>query len=170
MPLAIARRREPPHPRKEGVSLSVPRGVSRQAWKRLRPFQQAVYRATCRIPRGQTRSYQWVAQAIGRPKAARAVGRALRDNPFAPTVPCHRVIRSTGALGGFVRGEAAKRRLLAAEGVPTRPRHRPAPGGSRKGHEVYLAVDVRDESRIFERYVESARPCVSLVARSRSVI
>ena len=122
MPLAIARRREPHHPLEEGVSLSVPRGVSRQAWKRLRPFQQAVYRATSRIPRGQTRSYQWVAQAIGRPKAARAVGRALRDNPFAPRVPCHRVIRSDGSLGGFAGGALRKRRLLEAEREPaTRP-------------------------------------------------
>ena len=92
-----------------------PQGVARQAWDRWSPFQQAVYRAVCRIPRGQTRSYQWVARAIGRPRAARAVGNALNRNPFAPRVPCHRVIRSDGSLGGFAGGPVKKRRLLALE-------------------------------------------------------
>jgi O-6-methylguanine DNA methyltransferase len=81
----------------------------------LTPFQQAVYRAVCHIPKGQTRSYQWVARRIGRPRAVRAVGNALRRNPFAPLVPCHRVVRSDGSLGGFMRGVDAKRRLLDAE-------------------------------------------------------
>ena len=94
---------------------SVPQDVSRSQWARLTRFQQQVYAAVCRIPKGQTRSYQWVAQEIRRPRATRAVGNALHANPFAPTVPCHRVVRSDGSLGGFARGAAAKRRLLAAE-------------------------------------------------------
>ena len=92
-----------------------PHGIPRAAWERLTPFQQAVYWATARIPKGQTRSYQWVAEHIGRPRAIRAVGGALGRNPFMPLIPCHRVIRSDGSLGGFARGLAAKRRLLARE-------------------------------------------------------
>jgi O-6-methylguanine DNA methyltransferase len=83
----------------------------------LTPFQKAVYRVVARIPRGKTMTYAQVAAAIGRPKAVRAVGNALNKNPFAPAVPCHRVIRSDGTLGGFASGSAAKRRLLKSEGV-----------------------------------------------------
>jgi len=92
-----------------------PRGISHTVWAHLTPFQQQVYRAVCRIPKGQTRSYQWVARRIGRPRAVRAVGHALSRNPFAPLVPCHRVVRSDGSLGGFMHGVDAKRRLLDAE-------------------------------------------------------
>ncbi|MBI1992264.1 MAG: MGMT family protein [Candidatus Omnitrophica bacterium] len=93
-----------------------PSGVPRAAWARLTLFQQTVYRAACDIPAGQTRSYRWVAERIGRPGAARAVGGALRRNPFAPIVPCHRVVRSDGTLGGYARGSARKRTLLQQEG------------------------------------------------------
>ncbi len=92
-----------------------PRGVSRTVWVQLTAFQQTVYRAVARIPRGETRSYQWVARTIGRPGAVRAVGNALNRNPFAPRVPCHRVIRSDGSLGGFASGPLAKQRLLDRE-------------------------------------------------------
>ena len=97
--------------------LAPPRGVPQNAWARLSRFQQAVYRAVCRIPRGQTRSYQWIADAIGRPLAARAVGNALRRNPFAPTVPCHRVVRRDGSLGGYAGGPSQKRAFLRREGA-----------------------------------------------------
>jgi O-6-methylguanine DNA methyltransferase len=93
-----------------------PAGIPRRAWNGLTPFQREVYVAVSRIPRGQTRSYQWVAKAIGRPGAARAVGNALNGNPFAPRVPCHRVVRADGTLGGFAGGPARKRRLLLREG------------------------------------------------------
>ena len=96
-------------------ALSAPQGLSSAAWARLSVFEQQVYRAVARIPRGQTRSYQWVAQRVGRPQAARAVGNALNKNPFAPRIPCHRVIRGDGSLGGFAGGPAKKRRLLARE-------------------------------------------------------
>lgn len=69
--------------------------------KKHTPFRQAVWRACMRIPKGQTRSYKWLAAQIGKPGAARAVGNALGKNPFAPVVPCHRVIKSDGSLGGF---------------------------------------------------------------------
>ena len=96
--------------------LAVPPGVSRTAWQRLTEFQRQVYRAVCRIPRGQTRSYGWIARRIGRPAAARAVGNALNHNPFSPRVPCHRVVRADGSLGGFAGGPAHKLALLKREG------------------------------------------------------
>ena len=96
--------------------LSAPHGVEQHAWRLLTRFQQQVYRAVCRIPRGKTRSYQWVAQQIGRPRAARAVGNALHGNPFMPFVPCHRVTRADGTLGGYARSLARKQQLLRQEG------------------------------------------------------
>ena len=83
------------------------------------PFCQAVWKACAEIPRGQVRTYGWVARRIGRPKAARAVGQALGRNPFAPAVPCHRVVGADGRLTGFSApgGVAAKRRLLKKEGA-----------------------------------------------------
>ena len=79
-------------------------------------FQQAVWRMLQTIPRGQTRSYAWVAQQIGKPKAVRAVGGACGANPVPIVVPCHRVVASDGSLGGFSGGLTLKRRLLALEG------------------------------------------------------
>jgi methylated-DNA-[protein]-cysteine S-methyltransferase len=80
-------------------------------------FQQAVWRALKTIPRGETRSYGWVAQKIGKPKASRAVGAACGANPVPVIVPCHRVIASDGSIGGFGGGLSTKRRLLQIEGV-----------------------------------------------------
>lgn len=80
-------------------------------------FQKAVWRATQDIPWGQTRSYQQVAVAIGRPAATRAVGRALACNPLPILIPCHRVVASDGSLCGFACGRHMKRRLLTLEGV-----------------------------------------------------
>jgi len=74
-----------------------------------------VYDAVRRIPEGEIRSYAWVAREIGRPKAARAVGNALHKNPFAPEVPCHRVVKSDGTIGGFRGGTDGKRELLNKE-------------------------------------------------------
>lgn len=81
------------------------------------PFRKAVWRVVARIPRGRTMTYAQVARAIGRPLAVRAVGNALNANPFAPVVPCHRVIRSDGTIGGFASGPAKKKRLLRTEGA-----------------------------------------------------
>ena len=81
------------------------------------PFQQAVLRATARIPRGQVRTYGQLAAQLGKPGAARAVGNALAANPFPLVIPCHRVVRAGGRLGGFGGGSALKRALLAREGV-----------------------------------------------------
>jgi len=79
------------------------------------PFQQAVWEATRSIPYGETRSYEWIAQRIGKPGAARAVGQALKNNPFPIIVPCHRVIGKDGSLTGFSCGLELKKRLLDIE-------------------------------------------------------
>ncbi len=79
------------------------------------PFQQSVWRATASIPFGETRSYQWIANRIRRPHAARAVGQAVGANPAPVIIPCHRVITSSGRLGGFSGGLAMKKKLLELE-------------------------------------------------------
>jgi len=78
-------------------------------------FQWRVWRALTRVPRGETRSYAALAAAIGRPSAARAVARACATNPLALFVPCHRIVRGDGQLGGYRWGLEVKRRLLDDE-------------------------------------------------------
>lgn len=80
-------------------------------------FAGKVYRVVKRIPEGRVSSYGAVARAAGFPKAYRAVGNVLNRNPFAPHVPCHRVVKSNGFVGGFARGRKEKIRLLREEGV-----------------------------------------------------
>ena len=80
-------------------------------------FSKAVWEATKKIPRGKVATHAAIAKLIGRPKAARAVGNALNKNPFAPKVPCHRVVKSDGSLGGFAKGTKKKREMLQKEGV-----------------------------------------------------
>jgi len=84
-------------------------------------FQEAVWRELRKIPAGETRSYAQIAAAIGQPKAVRAVGTANGDNHVAVLIPCHRVIRSDGTLGGYAGGLDRKRKLLAAEGADPQP-------------------------------------------------
>lgn len=84
-------------------------------------FQLQVWHALLEIPYGETRSYREVANRIGRPGAARAVGAANRANPVPLFVPCHRVVESGGGLGGYSAGREIKRFLLALEAT-----HRPA--------------------------------------------
>ena len=78
-------------------------------------FQRRVWKALQRIPCGSTRSYRDVARTIGQPAATRAVARACATNPIAVAVPCHRVIREDGRLGGYRWGLERKHRLLALE-------------------------------------------------------
>ena len=82
-------------------------------------FQQQVWDAIRQIPYGEVRSYQWIADRIGRPKSARSIGNAVGANPVSILIPCHRVIRSNGALGGYGGGLERKRQLLALEGHDT---------------------------------------------------
>jgi len=79
-------------------------------------FQEAVWRELRKIPAGETRSYAEIAAAIGAPKAVRAVGSANGDNHVCVLIPCHRVIRSDGSLGGYGGGIERKKKLLASEG------------------------------------------------------
>jgi O-6-methylguanine DNA methyltransferase len=82
------------------------------------PFQQQVLRKATEIPPGEVRPYGWVAREIGSPGATRAVGTALARNPVPFFVPCHRVVRTGGALGAYsLGGPENKRRLLVAEGA-----------------------------------------------------
>jgi O-6-methylguanine DNA methyltransferase len=79
------------------------------------PFQRRVWEVERSIPYGETRTYVWIAGKLGMPKAARAVGQALAKNPLPIIIPCHRVICSSGDLGGFSGGIGWKQRLLEIE-------------------------------------------------------
>lgn len=80
-------------------------------------FHQQVLRAAVGIPKGEVRTYSELASAVGRPKAARAVGQAMARNPVSLLVPCHRVVPSSGDVGNYGYGPDLKRELLAREGV-----------------------------------------------------
>ena len=80
-------------------------------------FQSQCYEALKKVPPGNVISYGGLAEMIGRPNAHRAVGSAMNKNPFAPIVPCHRVVKSNGELGGFGGGSKLKIKRLQEEGV-----------------------------------------------------
>lgn len=98
---------------------------------RLSEFERAVLLKAREIPRGQVRPYAWVAREIGRPKAVRAVGTALAKNPVPIVIPCHRVVRSDGAIGEYALGAERKPAILAAEGVDVGEVERLAAAGIR---------------------------------------
>jgi len=81
-------------------------------------FEREVLLATFRIPKGKVSTYKRIAEKIGRPRAYRAVGNALHENPLAPIVPCHRVVKSDGTFGGDKKGAESRRRHLEKEGIP----------------------------------------------------
>lgn len=85
--------------------------------KTIPPFYQQVYEATSLVPRGRVSTYAAVARFLGKPKAVRAVGNALHVNPFAPKVPCHRIVKSDGRVGNFVDGTKRKVKILTQEGI-----------------------------------------------------
>ncbi|MDD4003843.1 MAG: MGMT family protein [Elusimicrobiaceae bacterium] len=115
--------------KKSRPALCLPPGVTKAQLQKLLPeavlaampdyppFYQRVWLACALIPKGETRTYGRIAAAAGNPRAARAAGAALKRNPFAPAVPCHRVIRQSGEPGGYSApgGPAKKIALLAAE-------------------------------------------------------
>jgi len=82
---------------------------------KITPFAREVYKAVLTIPLGQVRTYEWVAKKAGRPNACRAVGQALKHNPFPLIIPCHRVIRKDKDIGGYALGRKKKERLLELE-------------------------------------------------------
>ena len=78
-------------------------------------FEKKVLRIVAGIPLGEVRSYKWVARRAGRPRAYRAVANALGKNPCPLVIPCHRVIKSSSALGGYSLGRTLKRNLINLE-------------------------------------------------------
>ncbi len=91
-------------------------------------FQNSVWNTIHQIPYGEVRSYKWIAEQIGRPKAVRAVGSATGNNPITIIIPCHRVIGSNGNLGGYGGGLERKRQLLTLEGYPVEALRKPREG------------------------------------------
>lgn len=83
----------------------------------LSGFRRAVLEETLRIPAGRTRTYGWLAAKVGRPRAARAVGRVMATNPLPLVIPCHRVVGSDGSLHGYGGGLPMKAALLRMEGA-----------------------------------------------------
>ena len=81
------------------------------------PFQVKVWEALLNVPTGQVTTYSHIAQAVGNPKAVRAVGTAIGRNPVSWLIPCHRALRKTGAMGGYHWGLPMKRAMLAYEGA-----------------------------------------------------
>ncbi len=81
----------------------------------MNSFSKKVYKVVLTIPLGEVRSYKWVAKKIGHPKAYRAVGQALRNNPYPLIIPCHRVVSSNGNLGGYSQGIKKKKAILDLE-------------------------------------------------------
>lgn len=81
----------------------------------MTPFEKKVYKAVLEIPLGEVRSYEWVARRAGSPRSCRAVGQALKKNPYTVLIPCHRVVRSDRSLGGYSGGIRKKKMLLELE-------------------------------------------------------
>ena len=79
-------------------------------------FENKVYALTSKVPKGRVTTYKEIAKALGI-KAYRAVGNALNKNPYAPRVPCHRVVNSNGSIGGFASGSKKKADMLRVESV-----------------------------------------------------
>ncbi len=83
-------------------------------------FEARVLKLVVKIPAGRVTTYGELAKAIGQPQASRAVGNALNKNPELIKIPCHRVVRSDGTIGGYIKGGLQKKKLLLKEGVEIR--------------------------------------------------
>ncbi len=106
--------------RKQVVAAVTGKGVARPAvdFSDAGEFERAVLETLTRIPRGEVRTYSWVAGQVGRPKAVRAVGNICARNVVPFVVPCHRVVPAVGGVGNYAFGVPMKRELLRSEGVP----------------------------------------------------
>jgi O-6-methylguanine DNA methyltransferase len=140
----------------------------------LSPLERDVLDTLTKIPRGEVRTYEWVARQVGRPKAVRAVGSVCARNHVPFVVPCHRVVPTTGGVGNYAYGSAMKRELLQREGVDVDAlerlgRERVRYIGSKTSKVVCFptckdAKRIRDENRVPFRGAEEAlekgfRPC-----------
>jgi methylated-DNA-[protein]-cysteine S-methyltransferase len=124
----------------EGHRVTFSDEVDTRTWT---PFRTLVWEATRRIPYGETRSYSWIAAAIGRPMACRAVGQALHRNPVPVIVPCHRVIGADSSLTGFAGGLGLKERLLSLERSQARESARAMAGAGE--HSLQFALQIGAE-------------------------
>jgi len=122
----------------------------------LTEFEVAVLRKALEIPKGEVRSYGWIAREIGRPKAVRAVGSALGHNPVPVVIPCHRVVRSDGMIGNYALGSPMKRELLGSEGVDVEGIERLASSGVRfvgsDTTRIFCVPTCHDARRVTERH------------------
>ncbi|MFA4984582.1 MAG: MGMT family protein [Candidatus Omnitrophota bacterium] len=82
---------------------------------KLTPLEKKVYAALLGIPLGEVRSYGWLARKVGKPRHSRAIGQILKRNPFPLFLPCHRIIKSSGQIGGYAFGAKTKKQLLSLE-------------------------------------------------------
>jgi O-6-methylguanine DNA methyltransferase len=135
----------------------------------LTEFERAVLRKALEIPRGEVRSYGWVAREIGRPRAVRAVGSALGHNPVPVAIPCHRVVRSDGTIGEYALGSPMKRALLDAEGVDVDGVERLAASGVRfvgsDTTHIFCVPTCRDARRVTERHEVTFRNAAEAAAK-----
>lgn len=91
----------------------------KSAQKNMYTFNEKCYAALRKVPKGKVTTYKLLAKAL-KSRAFRAVGNAMKRNPYMPKVPCHRVVKSDGSLGGYAGGTAKKRALLKSEGISFR--------------------------------------------------
>lgn len=134
----------------------------------LGEFERAVLRKALEIPRGEVRTYAWVAREIGRPRATRAVGRALGRNPIPFIIPCHRVIGGGGSLTGYAFGVPLKRRVLELEGLDPAELEAAARRGERfrgsRTTRIFCFPSCRHARRIAPRHLVAFRSVAQAVA------
>jgi len=120
----------------------------------LTPLEREVLTLLPKIPRGEVRTYEWVARQVGRPRAVRAIGNICAQNAVPLVVPCHRVVPSTGGIGNYAFGSAMKRELLRREGVDVDALESMARGGVRyvgsRTTKIVCFPTCRDARRIRE--------------------
>lgn len=152
----LTRGRLPERLRKQVVAALSGEGVSKPIvdLSDAGEFERKVLEILTKIPRGEVRSYSWVAKEAGRPKAVRAVGNICAHNVVPFVVPCHRVVPTTGGIGNYAFGSPVKRALLQREGVPIDEidacaRQRTRYVGSKTTH-IYCCPTCRDARRVGE--------------------